>query len=343
MNANDFPKHRYALLLVPGFSSFAVSSVIEPLFVANWLTRKPLFQWTTLSVDGFAVPSSNGEHKAVDAPLSSGAHGDFDTIFVIASFGAREADMTSRIVEWLRLASRRGVRIGAIETGSEILMDAGLIQNNGVPTHWYNAKGNSERHPDLKITETMFEATGTQPISAGGVATIDMMLDLIAQAAGDKLSLEVGKHFLMSERRPGSRPQPSAYGSPPVDHASRRQDDPVTRTHAIMEKHIEDPISCAELAKMVDVSLRHLQRLFRARLGRGMEATYRELRLAKAHQLVQQTNISLTEVAIASGFSSLEVFSRTYSSRFGVAPSRDRRQALDTTVFHGINDGPAPH
>ncbi|WP_323782699.1 helix-turn-helix domain-containing protein [Leisingera sp.] len=107
-----------------------------------------------------------------------------------------------------------------------------------------------------------------------------------------------------------------------------------------MEEQLEDTISCAELAKMVGLSPRHLQRLFRARLGRGMEATYRELRIAKAHQLVQQTDISLTEVAVACGFSSLEVFSRTYRSRFGVAPSRDRRQSLEASVYRSIgSDG----
>ncbi|AGI74373.1 AraC family transcriptional regulator [Octadecabacter arcticus 238] len=330
------PLHRYGVLLVPGFSNLAVSLVTEPLFIANWLAGKTLFGWTTLSADGFAVSSSSGNLFAVDAPLSGKTRETFDTVFVVASFEARNSEMNARIVDWLRKAARNGVRLGGIETGSEILMDAGLLLSESIPAHWYNAKGSNERHPDLKITETLFDVAGGQPLSAGGMATADMMLELIAQTAGDSLASEVGRHLLLDARRPGSRPQPSVKVSMPPDGNSPHHEDPVARAHTIMEQRIEDPLSCVELADMVGVSLRHLQRLFRARLGRGMEATYRELRLATAHQLVQQTNISLTEIAFASGFSSLEVLSRTYRSRFGVPPSRDRQQTLDATVCHSF-------
>lgn len=283
------------------------------------------------------MPASSGNLVAVDAPLSGETLETFDTVFVVASFEARTFKMNARIVDWLRRAARSDVRLGAIETGSEILMDAGLLRSESIPAHWYNAKSSKERHPDLKITETLFDAASSQPLSAGGTATVDMMLDLIALAAGDALATEIGKHLLLDGRRPGSRPQPSVKVNMPPDGNSPRHDDPVARAHAIMEQRIENPLSCAELAQTVGVSLRHLQRLFRARLGRGMEATYRELRFATAHQLVQQINIPLTEIAFASGFSALEVLSRTYRSRFGVAPSKDRKQTLDAKVYHSIN------
>ncbi len=336
MSDQDTVLHRYGLFLVPGFSNLAVTLVTEPLFIANWLAGKTLFTWTTLSTDGFAVQSSSGTQTAVDAPIAGGSKPVFDTVFVLASFDTRASAQDHLLMDWLRKEARNGVRIGAIETGSEIIIDAGLVQSGSVPTHWYNAKGSEERFPNLDITETLFDARGKHPLSAGGMATADMMLDLIAQDVGDGLAEEVGKHLLVDARRPGSRPQPSsAENLPPIAEA-RHHHDPVARAHAIMEEQIEEPISCAELAALVGVSTRHLQRLFRARLGRGMEATYRELRLAKAHQLVQQTDISLTEVGIACGFSSLEVFSRTYRNRFGVAPSRDRRQSLEATVYHSI-------
>lgn len=328
--------HRYGLLLVPGFSSLSVALVTEPLFIANWLAGRTLFQWTTFSVDGLAVRSSSGALLAVDEALSGEVQLPLDTVFVIASFEAPESAGDARLMNWLRRADRSGVRVGAIETGSEILIAADILRSGSIPVHWYNAKGSEELHPDLQITETLFEAAGRHPLSAGGSATADMMLDLIAQDAGDALAAEVGKHLLVDSRRPGSRPQPSA-GAKVAQFPERRDArDPVARAHAIMEERIEEPISCAALAGMVGVSSRHLQRLFRARLGRGIEATYRELRLAKAHQMVQLTGISITEIAIACGFSSLEVFSRTYRSRFGVAPSRDRGQSLDASVYHSV-------
>lgn len=336
MPMRDDSLHRFGLLLVPGFSSLAVHLATEPLFIANWLAGRTLFGWATMSVDGLAVRSSSGSLVAVDAPLSGEPRIALDTVLVVASFEFPDPFRDQRVTDWLRRAQRNGVRLGAIETGSQILMDAGILVDGSIPVHWYNAKGSQERHPDLRISETLFEASGPHPVSAGGIATADMMLELIAQDAGDALATEVAKHLLLESRRPGSRPQPEAAGRATQSPEVQYPHDPVARAHAIMEQRIEDPISSAELAAAVGISLRHLQRLFRARLGQGMEATYRELKLAKAHQLVQQTSRSLTEVAIACGFSSLEVFSRAYRQRFGVAPSRDRRQSLDSSVYHSL-------
>jgi AraC family carnitine catabolism transcriptional activator len=334
MNSTASSFYRFGLLLVPGFSQLAAALVTEPLFIANWLAGRPLFGWTTLSADGFAVPPSSGGLVAVNAPLTSEV--PFDTVLVIASFDPRSPASDPRIVQWLRRASRAGVRIGAVETGGEILATAGLLTEQDTPIHWYNAKGSQERHPDLRVTETLFGLADGRPLSAGGTATLDMMLDLIARLAGEDLAAEVGKHLLVEGRRPGSRPQPSVGGVLAPAGFGPPQYDAVARVHAMMEENLEEPVPCVELARAAGLSIRHLQRLFRARLGRGMEATYRELRLAKAHQLVQQTEVSLTEISLACGFSSLEVFSRAYRSRFGVAPSRDRRQSIESSVYHSV-------
>lgn len=203
MPEQDAPLHRFGLLLVPGFSSLAVNLVTEPLFIANWLAGRSLFTWQTLSVDGFAVRSSNGSQTSVDAPLTGDPQADFDTVFVVASFDVRASAEKTRMIEWLRSTARTRVRVGAIEIGSEILMEAGLLHGSSIPVHWYNAKGSEERFHDIKVTETLFETAGRHPLSAGGLATLDMMLDHIAQDAGDSLAEEVGRHLLVDMAAPG--------------------------------------------------------------------------------------------------------------------------------------------
>jgi AraC family carnitine catabolism transcriptional activator len=60
---------------------------------------------------------------------------------------------------------------------------------------------------------------------------------------------------------------------------------------------------------------------------------YRQIRIAKAHQLLQQTELSVTEVAFSCGFSSPEYFCRLYRAFFGCSPSRDRRQSTTAPVL----------
>ena len=58
-----------------------------------------------------------------------------------------------------------------------------------------------------------------------------------------------------------------------------------------------------------------------------------DMRLIRAHNPLQQTQMSVAQVAACSGFGSLEHFSRTYRARFGCPPSEDRRQAWSAPVM----------
>ena len=68
-------------------------------------------------------------------------------------------------------------------------------------------------------------------------------------------------------------------------------------------------------------------------MGRTLHAEYRLVRVERAHQYLQQTGLSVTEVAALTGFSSVEYFSKVYRRTFATLPSEDRRQATDAPVF----------
>ncbi|WP_421916556.1 GlxA family transcriptional regulator [Mesorhizobium sp.] len=313
------------LVLVPGFSYLTMAMAIEPLFVANWISRRKLFDWSTLSSDGLAVTASNGIKTAVDNPL--GTEQRFDIVLVLASFDARQATADTRLLQWLRWAERSGAEVGAIETGSEILAAAGMMEDQTAPVHWYNIEGMRERYPRVNVTDTLYSIAGRRPISAGATATLDMMIALIARAAGKQLADEVAHHLLL-QKRPANVHQKAA--DVPWPTAAR---DPVARARQIMAATIDEPKPCNEIAGMVGVSERHLQRLFRQKLGASMAHIHHMLRMERAHQLVQLTDLTITEIAVACGFASLEVFSRAYKRAFNISPSLDRRQSVDSSVF----------
>lgn len=321
---------RIGLILVPGFSHLGLAACIEPLFIVNWLSGQQLFSWSTMSVDGLAVVASNNIHFPVDYPLSSTQL--FQTVLVLASFDARQAAEDTRLLNWLRWAERNGADIGAIETGSEILAAAGMVEGQSVPVHWYNMEGVQERHPGIRVSETLFSLSPRRPISAGATATLDMMIGLIGRVAGQELADEVAQHLLLHRRSGGDRQ--NFFDGANIETSLR---DPVTQACQIMAAAIEEPISCTEIASSVGVSERHLQRLFRERFGHGLAQNYHLLRMKRAHQLVQQTDLSITEIAVACGYNSLEVFSRNYRKTFRVPPSKDRRQSLDSSVFRRLS------
>ena len=100
-----------------------------------------------------------------------------------------------------------------------------------------------------------------------------------------------------------------------------------------MQAHVDDPLSCDAVAQQLGLSLRQLERRFKQQLGQTLHSEYMLVRVEKAHQYLQQTTLSVTEVAALTGFTSVEYFSKVYRRVFGVLPSKDRRQSTDAPVF----------
>ena len=86
-----------------------------------------------------------------------------------------------------------------------------------------------------------------------------------------------------------------------------------------------------EFAERLGISARHLRRLFELELGTTPKRVFDHTRLGFARQLVIETNLPITEIAFASGFSSVRRFNDSFKERFTRAPSELRRQASDSS------------
>jgi AraC family transcriptional regulator of adaptative response / DNA-3-methyladenine glycosylase II len=84
------------------------------------------------------------------------------------------------------------------------------------------------------------------------------------------------------------------------------------------------------LAARLAVTQRHLHRLLVAELGAGPQALARTARLQTARRLLAETSMPITEVAFASGFSSVRQFNASVRESSGRSPSELRARARRT-------------
>lgn len=318
--------HHIAFVILPDFSNMGLALAIEPLFVANWLAQSKLFRWSILSLDGLSVRASNGMHLPVDGAL--GEIGIHQTVFVVASFNVKAHAEDQRLLNWLRRMARFGVEMGAIETGSEVLAAANLLDGYPAAVHWDNLEGFRERYPDVTATPQLYTIGSGRMTCAGATSILDMMLGWIGQQADPGLAAEVAQHFLLGRQRPPHHEQ-----NAPESGAAAVSNQKVQRTLQLMQDTIDEPLSGPEIAARIGLSLRQLQRHFQHHVGMSLAQQYLQIRLAKAHKLLQQTDLPVTEIAITCGFGALETFSRTYRRSFGCSPSADRQQITSAPVF----------
>lgn len=98
-----------------------------------------------------------------------------------------------------------------------------------------------------------------------------------------------------------------------------------------------DRESEAELGARLGVSPRHLRRMFNAHLGVTPDGLARSARVHFARRLLDDTDLTISEIALAAGFGSLRQFNRACREVFRESPRmlRDRRRATDRLVADG--------
>lgn len=308
---------RAGFLLMPGFALLPYSSTVEPLRAANQLSGVTIFSWKHVSLDGRPVRASNGIAMVADQGLDE--QPGFDIVFVCAGTGIEGFDHGPTL-SWLRALARQGVLLAGISGGPYVLASAGVLDGYRATIHWDHMPGFAERFPKLALTGRLYEIDRDRITCSGGVAPLDLMHTLIAAWRGQELATAVSEWFVQSEVREPDRSQRMA-----LQQRFRVSHPKLLDVLAQMEQRIEEPLDRDTLAQRAGLSVRQLERLFRGYLGRTIGAHYLELRLLRARTLMQQTTLSVLEVAVATGFVSATHFSRCYAKRFGHAPRHERR------------------
>lgn len=309
---------RIGFVLLPRFSMMAFFSAVEPLRIANRLSGRPLFDWTLFSLDGEPVSASNGMTLLVDQPI--GEHLDLPSLAVCSGF---EPDIyvTRPLVSWLHRLESAGCALGGIDTGCFVLAKADLLKGERVTLHWESLPAFQERFPLVDTSDELFELGERRFSCAGGAAAMDMTLEVIRQRHGARLAVDVSEQ-LIHERLRNRHDQQRMTLARRLGTHNRR----LIEAIAMMERHLEDPLTLKEIAGRVGVSSRHLQRLFEDQLHRTPRQWYLSLRLSRAQRLLTETDMAVLDVAVACGFSASSSFARAFRSQFGVSPMEVRRQ-----------------
>lgn len=157
---------------------------------------------------------------------------------------------------------------------------------------------------------------------AASVATGDPLLEETVRALGspgtaDDLYAEAAAAFLtmhLLTRHGRLRP-----GRPPA-----REDARVRAAVAFLRERLAEPITLADLAGEVHLSVYHLVRVFRAATGQTPHRFLTELRVEEAKRLLRETDLPLDRIAPRCGFAGPGELSAAFARHTGTRPSAYR-------------------
>jgi len=308
----------FGFLLLPEFPLYAMIPALESLRVANQNVGRRVFSGHLFSLDGRPVAAGNGmtlvpERAITEVPF-------FPTVIVCGgNHPLKHVDQ--KVLSWLRRLDRHGARLGAIDTGAFALAAAGLLDGHRATLHWEAIALFREHFPDVLVREQLYVVDRNRVTCAGGTAALDMMLHLIERHHGRDLAQIVANGFVHGQvRRPAEEQRFSA------DDVGGHVDPRLGRVVRSMETNIETPLGRAELAARAGISVRQMERLVRTRFADTPMSYYLKLRLQAARNHLFYGEMPVQDIAVACGFCSPAVLSRTFRAHFGLSPREFRSQ-----------------
>lgn len=310
---------RFGFLLLPRVGLLPVAGAVDALHAANALLPLAQYEPLLLSMDGTPVEGEGGrpiavQHSLGEAPALAG-------LLVASGNVPDERDpRLPAIAAAARAVAARGGLVGGVGSGAAWIAACGLLRGHRWTAEAAHVALLAARHPDSVVSSSLYEIDRARLSAGGGTASLDMTLAWLGLMHGERFAQRLLAHFGLERLRPrdtGSRAANAARpgGSPKLLEAV-----------ALMEANIGEPLTTEDVARLVGVSRRQLERLFRQHLDALPARWYLELRLERARRLLQESGQSVLQIGLSCGFSSAPHFSNAYRSHFGRTPRDERRE-----------------
>ena len=118
----------------------------------------------------------------------------------------------------------------------------------------------------------------------------------------------------------------SSQAAEPPRRTLRIYEDKLKLALAYIQEHYAEPITIRQLAELCGFSQVHFMNIFKAAIGSTCIEYLVEYRLAHAALALQETDHSVTQIALDAGFQNTSYFNRAFKSQYGMTPTAYRRK-----------------
>ena len=313
------------IVMYPNAQLSAVYGLTDLFAIANQIAMENGLQTVEpLRVSRWQVASESNRVEELEE--SSDRHGHHFTPLTVAivppnleSRGEEEPEAV--LLEWLKTQNASGAVVCSICTAAFILARTGLLKGRPATTHWALKDTFAAKFPDVQVqTDRMLIEDG-DVITAGGVtAWIDLGLHLIDRFLGPSVMLKVAQFFLVDPK--GREQKTYSQFSPSFHHG----DAEILKVQHWLQVHYSESISVADMAGVAVLGERTFLRRFKKATGMRPIVYLQTLRVGKAREMLEFSQLSFGEIAAKVGYEDPGAFRKVFQRSIGLQPSEYRRR-----------------
>ncbi|MFI7490514.1 GlxA family transcriptional regulator [Micromonospora echinaurantiaca] len=241
-----------------------------------------------------------------------------DTVVVPGRYDPA-APVPTAVLDALRAAAAAGTRIASICVGTFTLAAAGLLDSRRATTHWAAAEQLRATFPAVEVDpEVLYVDTGQFVTSAGATAGVDMCLHLVRRDYGAAVAADASRQAVAPLHRDGGQAQFI------VRPGVRAAEIGLGAVLEWLESRAHEKLTLADVAAHARLSVRTLNRRFHEETGRTPMQWVTAVRIRRAQELLESTDLGVDRIAHLVGFASPAQFRAQFKRLSGVAPQAYR-------------------
>lgn len=303
--------------LLHHFSMSSFTAAVDTLVTAN-LVHPDLYACSTTGLGSSVIKSDIGIDVSTDwqipRPPSHDGLGDNLKILVVCGGYRSSIEHAPDLSAYLKLADRRGLILCSLWNGAVHLSRAGLLDEQRCAVHPENHAYINEKFPKVELSTNNFVVTETRASCSGPVSSIEMMLGVIRRQKGEAVVRAI-REIISCDKLPENQDSTPLRIVEDGAHPSL-----LRNAIQLMRSNLEEPLSVRELAALIGLSTRQLERVFQSNVETSPSRYYLSIRLNYARQLLMQSENEIMDVALASGFVSKSHFSNCFKKLYGTSP-----------------------
>lgn len=228
-------------------------------------------------------------------------------------------ETNKEFLPWIVQQHKNGSEVGSLCVGAFLLASTGLINGRQCATHWMAASAFREMFPEVHLVQDKI-ITDEQGIysSGGAFSYLNLILYLIEKYAGRDVAVFMSKAFQIDIERRSQSPFVIFNGQKEHD------DEQIKLAQEFIEQHLQDKITVDQLADMLALSRRNLERRFKKATANSITEYMQRVKIEAAKMSLERTRENVTEVMYNVGYSDAKAFRTTFKRITGLSPLQYR-------------------
>ena len=231
-------------------------------------------------------------------------------------------------IPWIVEQHENGAEIASLCMGAFLLASTGLLKGKKCATHWLATNDFRRMFPDVElVTEKIITSENGIYSSGGAFSYLNLILYLIEKYAGREMSILAAKVFAIEIEREDQLSFTIFQGQ--KDH----EDESIQEAQAFIEQNFEDKITVDQLADMLALSRRSLERRFKRATSNTISEYIQRVKIEVAKKNLETSRKNVNEVMYDVGYSDTKAFRTIFKKITGLSPMEYRNKYNKEIAF----------